>query len=54
MLTAEDYRHWPNDVRCLPASALHPPSLLSAVSAAGFEMLTKRMAREIGRHGRRA
>jgi AcrR family transcriptional regulator len=25
--------------------------LLSAVSAAGFEMLTKRMAREIGRHG---
>src|ERR1700754_666613 len=24
--------------------------LLSAVSAAGFEMLTKRMAREIGRH----
>src|SRR6266545_4680115 len=25
--------------------------LLSAVSAGGFEMLTKRMAREIGRHG---
>ena len=25
--------------------------LLSAVSAAGFEMLTKRMTREIGRHG---
>jgi len=25
--------------------------LLSAVSAAGFEMLTERMAREIGRHG---